>query len=415
MVVRTAFAAIAGNITREFGVVRLPSDDHSAALLAAVARNSEDSVVPEPVRRTTPNLHVNGPVHLDAPPVRASFGASVSPVGWLGWNGSAASLASSLSGLLQLESNVLIEGSATRARKACESSLLAGASDCEAENRQILGLFIALSFSIILVLCLCLHLREDKEDQITPLCPQLIVKGGVLKFKLILETSEEGVDVTDLQGNRICRVVTLRPDPLRPGYCGVAATVCLHNDAVGTLATVVARNVSAMGQGICLCNSSDEIFGFVEHDSSGRNHTIRHRSGVNVMKVACDFASSDDIVMTSPVGVKVCIIRQKPDGVFVGEACQHSDVGLVICCLFAACLSKQLKVKPLPSPWDVGAPCAGPPKTALLRDPGSSEQSPPVDDERAGVGMEATAPPQTSSSEQPLQSPDVVRTGSAVD
>jgi hypothetical protein len=257
---------------------------------------------------------------------------------------------------LQWESEGTIDSSVARANKACRSATAAGLSDCGAENRQILILFMALSLSIVFVLCLCCHIREDKEEQITPLCPQLMVKGGSLKFKLRLEASEDGVDVTDSQGSTIGKVITARPDPIRPSYSGVAATVSLHNDKTGTLATVVVRNVCAIGQGLCLCRAGNEIFGFMEPDPNGRTCIVRHRSGVNIMTIACDFSSSDDIVMSSPVGVKLCAIRKMSDGDYVGEVAEHCDAGLMICCLFGVYLSIDLKTKPQLSSWDFATP-----------------------------------------------------------
>eukprot|EP00927_Polykrikos_kofoidii_P052929 TRINITY_DN469_c0_g1_i1.p1 TRINITY_DN469_c0_g1~~TRINITY_DN469_c0_g1_i1.p1 ORF type:complete len:405 (-),score=45.26 TRINITY_DN469_c0_g1_i1:195-1409(-) len=350
MVVRSAFASAADNITSRLNVAKIARGKHSAAQPFAA-----EGFALKQGRHILSKGYVSGAVHPSLVTIRNVSGASVLPTGRLGWNNSVASVVSAVSSLLQADSEASIEGSAVSARRACHSASV-GAPDCNAENRAILALFVSLFFSIVIIMCLWCHLREGKEDAITPLCPQLMVREGVMKFKVALEASEEGVHVTDIQDNIICRVSTLRPDPLRPGYSGVAATVCLHNDVTGSLATVVARNVSAKGQGLCLCNASNEVFGFVEHDNEGCNYKIRHRSGVTVMALTCDFASGDDIVMTNPVGTKVCVVRHETDSVYAGEVCQHTDAGLMICALFAAFISGQLKATLPLSPWDFAAP-----------------------------------------------------------
>jgi hypothetical protein len=55
---------------------------------------------------------------------------------------------------------------------------------CQMENMRIIALAAALSSSLVILLCIFAFIREDKEENITPLCPQLVVKDQDLRFEM---------------------------------------------------------------------------------------------------------------------------------------------------------------------------------------------------------------------------------------
>jgi len=215
---------------------------------------------------------------------------------------------------------------------------------CQTDNMQILACILALSTTLIIVLCVFAFLREDKEENITPLCPQLIVKDQDLHFRMpsfnSLDTSSNDfIDILDADSEILCRVVLDWPDASRPGHTGVAATVRIQNQQNLTLATVVARNVAVAGQGLALCRAGCEIFGFVEPD--GENlYSVRHRTGVELLTFTGDFLNWD-VEVCNPVGLKVCHFREL-GAISAGHILQHVDAGLVICGLMAAHVHTQL-------------------------------------------------------------------------
>lgn len=212
---------------------------------------------------------------------------------------------------------------------------------CDTEATQVLVLLISLCSTIIIVICAFTFFREDKEEQITPLCPQLVVKDADLRFEMPLQSEAEIMEVTGRKSEAICKVSMDWPDPFRPGASGVAATVRLQNPGAGTtLATVVARNVAVSGQGLALCRSGCEIFGFVEPDTERRYH-VRHRTGVHLLTLFGDF-DSINIEGINPVGSKVCSIQKSNDGIVYGRVLQHVDAGLVICALLATHVHRRL-------------------------------------------------------------------------
>merc|ERR1719464_2524101 len=162
----------------------------------------------------------------------------------------------------------------------------------------------SLRATIVAVVCAFAFFREDKEEQITPLCPQLVVKEVDLAFKMPLDSQADSRTVTDLSNQPICKVALDWPDPFRPGASGVAATVRLQTNMDLTLATVVARNVAVVGQGLALCRAGCEIFGFVEFEGPSR-FSVRHRTGVHLLTLTGDFEGID-VEGINPVGSKVC-------------------------------------------------------------------------------------------------------------
>lgn len=208
--------------------------------------------------------------------------------------------------------------------------------ECQLENFHILMLVALLCTLIAFALCALCSIHEDKEDQLVPLCPQLIVKETPLKFKLPLDGGKDEMEVTDLADALICKLVMDWPDPFRPGFSGVDATVRLQTVFDVTLATVVARSVAVAGQGLALCRAGCEIFGFVEPDPfDSRRFTVRHRSSVELLKLYGDFDSPNlAVTMLNPIGKEICSVRRIGD-VCYGQVHPHVDAGLALCCLLA--------------------------------------------------------------------------------
>mmetsp|Transcript_148356 Transcript_148356/g.262342 ORF Transcript_148356/g.262342 Transcript_148356/m.262342 type:complete len:374 (-) Transcript_148356:75-1196(-) len=235
------------------------------------------------------------------------------------------------------------------------------------EGTTVLVLLIGLCAAILTIICTFTFFREDKEEQITPLCPQLVVKDAELNFKLPLGIEAESMNVTDRKGESFCKVSLDWPDPFRPVASGVAATVRLQSCSGGTtLATVVARNVAVVGQGLALCRSGHEIFGFVEPEIDRRYH-VRHRTGVHLLTLVGDF-SNFDIEGVNPVGTRVFSSKQV-DGACVGKVSPHFDAGLILCCMLAAHIHRILLAQP-------ASLIAQSPATSFTATPGASFATP---------------------------------------
>lgn len=228
-----------------------------------------------------------------------------------------------------------------------EASLVCGPGrddpNCHTENVHILFLVALLCFGICSILGTYCMMREDKEEQLTPLCPQLIVKDVQLKFKLPLDDEANIFEILDSSDELVCKAALDWPDHLKPGFSGVAATVRLQNSADVTLATVVAREVAVAGQGLALCRAGCEIFGFVEFDPIDPNlYTVRHRSGVELLKLHGEFdAQTMSVSMVSPGGLEVCSVRRVGDFCY-GTVLPYVDAGLVLSALFAAHVNRKL-------------------------------------------------------------------------
>lgn len=224
--------------------------------------------------------------------------------------------------------------------------------NCSIESMKVLGLLISLSATIVLVICAFSFFREDREEQITPLCPQLVVKDSELKFRLpaLSLSTQSGstgdMDVMDNQepANCVCKISMDWPDPFRGSPHGVAATVRVHK-ADMTLATIVARNVAVLGQGLALCRTGCEIFGFVEPD--GNKYIVRHRTGVHLLTLVGSF-DHWDIEGINPVGSKVFSMKQVGDEC-VGKVTQHVDAGLVLCAVMATYVHRRLSQPAFPT------------------------------------------------------------------
>jgi len=211
---------------------------------------------------------------------------------------------------------------------------------CRAETIHAILLLSFLSVSIISIICAFVFFREDKEEQITPLCPALVVREEDINFTLPLGSNADNMAVMNLgTGQLICKVVMDWPDPFRQGGQGVVGTVRLQNNLDLPLATVVARNVAVVGHGLALCRAGCEIFGFVEPEGPER-YSVKHRTGVHLLTLTGDFAGFD-IEGINPVGSKVCWFK-KVRTECRGRALQHVDAGLVLCSLLATHVHRRL-------------------------------------------------------------------------
>jgi len=228
-----------------------------------------------------------------------------------------------------------------QAVSSCKTSFAQAPLDpCHVEEQHALILVIVLCATILSMFCAFYFFREDKEDQITPLSPQLVVRDGDLKFQMPIDQALDVMAIGDKLGNPLCKVITDWPDPFRPGASGVTATVRLQTTMDQTLATVVARSLAAQGQGLALCRAGCEIFGFVEADGFEKYH-IRHRTGVHLLTLVGDF-DNIDIAGYNPSGSRVCYLQKDEDGECRGSILQHVDAGLVICAILATRVHKRL-------------------------------------------------------------------------
>jgi len=267
--------------------------------------------------------------------------------------------------------------------------------NCTTERTKVLVLLISLCATIIVVGCAFNFFREDKEESLTPLCPGLVVKDSELKFRfpappLLTQAASEStnnMDVLDNQGNCFCKISMDWPDPFRGSPHGVAATVRVTRSD-STLATIVARNVACMGQGLALCRTGCEIFGFVE-PADGNKYYVRHRTGVHLLTLIGGSNPGNfddwDIEGYNPVGSKVCALKKNGDEC-VGKVLQHVDAGLVLCSIMAIYVHRRLS-----QPYTGGA---GPSGRALSPAPPSlppSQESVDKADDHRAAGAEAVS------------------------
>mmetsp|Transcript_71635 Transcript_71635/g.133916 ORF Transcript_71635/g.133916 Transcript_71635/m.133916 type:complete len:374 (+) Transcript_71635:144-1265(+) len=268
---------------------------------------------------------------------------------------------------------------------------------CSLETTHMLLMVGCLSMAIIVVICTFNFIREDKEELITPLSPQLVVRERELVFKMPAEPLDAAAaavefEVWDFEDKVLCKITMDWPDPFKPGAAGVAATVRVQNPLDVTLATVVARSVAVVGQGIALCKTGCEIFGFVDVESENK-YQVRHRSGVQLLTLIGDFANCD-VEGYNPAGTKVCRLLREPartgaDGEEVGPAVrgrihQQVDAGLIISSFLATQVHRRLLQGALP----FGPSFALAPQLSVS---GHFDLEPPPSDERAATSTEGDA------------------------
>lgn len=214
-----------------------------------------------------------------------------------------------------------------------------GAS-CIAQNIEVVVLTCGLLTGIILVLVSFACMREDKEEQILPLCPHLMVTKPKLDFNLALSAFSNHCNVLDVEGDLLCEVSVDVPEHPKSEVLAVAR---LQGIGETTLATVIIRNVSSgAGQSIALVRAGCEIFGFVE-PVDPNVYKVMHRSGVHLLTLRGNF-DMIDIEALNPANTPVAMIRQKGRRLF-GRIMQHVDAGLVIACFLATQVHRSLRMK----------------------------------------------------------------------
>lgn len=210
---------------------------------------------------------------------------------------------------------------------------------CNSEALTVVLVFGFLVLSICVSAFAFASIREDKEEHITPLCPQLVVQNGELKLSLNLDNPVGLVNIVDAERPKemLCRLL-MEWNASNTGRHGIAAQVRLQNPQGATLATAVARNISVSGEALALCRSGCEIFGFVEPRPDG-SYRVRHRTNVHLMTLTGDFDDAVDVV--SPAGPKIGGIKVLAGGHEVSIA-QHVDGGLLISSYLAAFVHRRI-------------------------------------------------------------------------
>lgn len=209
---------------------------------------------------------------------------------------------------------------------------------CQLESLHAAILFFSLVSILVMMGCACFFFREDKEEQIKPLCPQLVVKESTLSFTMPASIQEDAFNVASIQGKTVCKIVVDWPDPFRPGASGVAATVRLIGMLDHTLTTLVARH-SPSGSSLILCRESGDMFATVEPDGPTVYH-VRHRTNVHLLTLSGDFTSGD-VEGINPAGTRVCLFQAQ------GAECRgwvlvHVDAGLCLGSLMAVRVFKRM-------------------------------------------------------------------------
>jgi len=230
-----------------------------------------------------------------------------------------------------------------------------GADVCSAEVYRVLTLLIGLSICILAVVCLFNFFREDRDDQITPLCPQMVVNVPSFMFKLQLTGELQNVAVLGADDKPINEVLVEYPAQVAGGVVAQVRLLDMHSK---TLATVAARDMGAGTRGLAL-QRGPEIFGFVEPE--GDVYHVRHRTGVHLLTLTGDF-DDWDVVGINVVDTKVCSFRKTGDECR-GFVMEQVDSGLVIASLLAIHMHRHLQVS------TVEEDGASPPVTAMFGAP----------------------------------------------
>lgn len=298
-----------------------------------------------------------------------------------------------------------------------ESSFVCGPGsdepDCHTENAHILFLVVMLCLGICSTFGIFVTMRDDKEEQLTPLSPQLIVKDPQLHFRVALDDESDFFEVLDSHDEIVCKAVLDWPDPLKTsGISCVTATVRLQNSRGTTLATVVARSGAPDGQTYALCRTSCEVFGFVEADPVDPNfYTVRHRSGVELLELRGEFdTQSMSVSVVSCSGIEVCTVRRVGD-ICYGTMLEYVDAGMVLCALFATHVHRQIEklapegeiLTPIPSPS--GSRPTTPMPTTPMQTPRQQLQPPQLQPPPASPAS-ATWPPPPQAFDAPEDPPE---------
>lgn len=215
---------------------------------------------------------------------------------------------------------------------------------CKTENIHAIILLILLCATILAVVCTFGFINEDKEDDITPLSPQLLVKEEDLFFTMPIDVYDDKMSILNTRtGDELCHVIIDWPSTTRESSTVIANVKLLGvNDYV--LATVVARNTHVAAQSFALCRQGCEIFGFVEPDGPQQYH-VRHRTGGHLLTLTGDFGPTTTSVYiegTNSMGSHVCWVTKNGNSQCVGRVLQNVDAGLVVASLLATYVHRRL-------------------------------------------------------------------------
>lgn len=218
---------------------------------------------------------------------------------------------------------------------------------CLPDKIQVVGVLAFLLTVNLVTLFLCACIREDKDEQINPLCPQLVVKDRELVLRMSTPDRSQdatSVEVHTLTGEKVCTALIEIQDPFHPAAAGIAGSVRLLNPEDELLASVIVRVETAAHQGMAIFRAGFEIFGFVDPAGDSK-YAVSHHTGIPIINFVGDFDRFSEISGLNPAGLKVCAVIRKADEVFVRVA-QYVDIGLVMCTLMATQVDKKLSVAP---------------------------------------------------------------------
>jgi hypothetical protein len=211
--------------------------------------------------------------------------------------------------------------------------------NCYLDKLHVMLLFIVLSSLVISVTCSIYFMRDIKEGDIPPLCPQLVVQSNdTFSFPAHL-LEEDDFCILDSQGNKWLRIVTEGPSgtALHHGAHGVAATIRLLGCNDRLLALVLAK-AGQQQQKFAICRPNRDLFGFVDVETEGRRFQVNHRNSVHLLTIETkgnDFSGATEVEALDPLGAQISWLRHE-EGKCSIHAKAHVDLGLVICALLAA-------------------------------------------------------------------------------
>lgn len=221
---------------------------------------------------------------------------------------------------------------AARLQAFLEQDCLAEDKSCVAEKVQVITLVSVLFLTIVFVLIIFRNLREEKEERITPLCPQLIVKS--VDITLGMQLDEDSFDVTEPSGDKFCKVILDWPTTA----VGIVGTVRLQSVHGVPLVTVVVRSGYA-GQNMAICRGSGrEMFGFIE--ATRDKFFVQHRTNTELLTLSED-PETNEMSVYNPVGGRVCTANMK-NGEMLVNIIQHVDAGLALASIIATRVQRRM-------------------------------------------------------------------------
>mmetsp|Transcript_106975 Transcript_106975/g.255318 ORF Transcript_106975/g.255318 Transcript_106975/m.255318 type:complete len:321 (-) Transcript_106975:87-1049(-) len=232
------------------------------------------------------------------------------------------------------------------------SSSCAPGEACYTDQLRLTFLLIVLVGAIASMLCAFGFFREDKDELLTPLTPQLVVKKEermILQFPF--DSKEDNFLVTKVNGDIFCQVESKWPDPFREGSKVPEVEVRLSNaknQPLTMVSTVVDRNFVMASHAFSLCrnHNKDEPFAFVtpEHPDNPRRYFVRHRMGYPLMSLDGDFGPEGRISIRglNKDNYQICGLEKTASGECQCFVLQHIDAGLVLGALFAIRLHSRL-------------------------------------------------------------------------